>query len=208
MNPNQSVHRSHATLKLPRRVGALIPYVQSIVTAMTGNPKFPSPVPALAAVAAAIAALASAEPAAVARLKGAVTIRNDKKEALVTLVQQLLAYVQSVADADPENGAAIIQSAAMQVRRAAVRKQRVFTATPGVVPGSVKLVTPSAGPRSSYEWSYSADGGKTWVEAPATVQAKTIVTGLTAGSSVQFCCRTVTTKGQGDWCAPVSVVVK
>lgn len=208
MQQNHSVHRSRAILKLPRRVGALIPCVQNIVTAMTGNPTFPSPVPALAAIAAAIAALASAEPAAVARLKGAVTTRNDKRAALVALVQQLMAYVQSVADADPENSAAIIQSAAMQVRKTAVRRQRVFTATPGVVPGSVKLVTPSAGPRSSYEWSYSADGGKTWVEVPSTVQAKTIVTGLASGSSAQFRCRIVTRKGQGDWSQPVSLTVK
>jgi hypothetical protein len=208
MQPTKSVHRSIATLKLPRRVGALIPYAQNMVTAMTGNPSFPSPVPPLTVVTGAINALQAAEAAALSRLKGAVTARNDRKAALITLLQQLRGYIQTTADANPENSANIIESAGIPVKKLAMHKQRVFAATPGVVPGTVKLVTPSAGPRSSYDWSYSADGGKTWVEVPSTVQAKTIVTGLSTGAAVQFRYRAVTKKGQGDWSQPVSLTVK
>jgi hypothetical protein len=89
MQPTKSTHRSFAILKLPTVVAALIAYAQAIITAMTNNARFPSPVPTLAVLAAAVTALQSAQSAALARTKGAVTARNDTKAALVALLQQL-----------------------------------------------------------------------------------------------------------------------
>ncbi len=43
--PNKSVHRSVAVLKLPKVVAHVITFAQSVVTAMTNNPHFPSPTP-------------------------------------------------------------------------------------------------------------------------------------------------------------------
>lgn len=197
-----------AILKLPNVVAALIAYAQAIVTAMTNNPRVPSPVPALAVVAAAIAALQSAQSSALARTKGAVTARNDKKAALVALLQRLRMYVQTVADADLENSAAIIQSAGIAVKKAAARRPRVFEAVQGAVSGTVKLVTASAGKRASYDWEYSTDGGKTWLLLPSTMQAKTSVSGLTPGATVQFRYRALTRTGEGDWSQPLSFLVK
>jgi len=205
----KSANRSVAVLKLPTTIAAIITFAQSIVAAMSGNPAaFPSPVPTLALVTAAIAALQAAESAALARTKGAVTARNDRKEALVALLQQLRTYVQGIADADRENSAAIIQSAGIAVRKTAVRKPRVFAAEQGDVSGAVKLVTASAGPRSSYDWQLSTDGGKTWLLLPSTMQAKTSVTGLAAGTTVQFRFRALTRTGEADWSQPISLLVK
>ena len=72
----------------------------------------------------------------------------------------------------------------------------------------MKLVTDSAGHRASYEWQYSTDGGKTWVDAAVTLQAKTTMPGLTAGSTVEFKYRPVTKTGEGDWSQAVSLIVK
>jgi hypothetical protein len=196
------------SLKLPRRVADLITYAQAIVKAMTNNPSFPSPVPSLLALTAAIDDLQIAETSALSRVKGAVAVRNDKKAALVRLLQQLKGYVQTAADAAVENGGAIIQSASLAVKKTAVRKPRVFEAAAGTASGSAKLVAASAGPRSSYEWEYSIDGGKTWVAAPVTLQARTLVSGLTVGSIVQFRYRPVTKTGEGNWSQPASLVVK
>ena len=69
----KSTRRPTITLALPRSVPALISYAQGVVTRMTGNPSFPAPVPTLAAVTAAVADLQTAETAALARTKGAVT---------------------------------------------------------------------------------------------------------------------------------------
>jgi hypothetical protein len=208
MSTTKSVHRSIVSLDLPKKVPSLITYTISMVTAMTGNPSFPTPAPTLAEVTAAITALQTAESAAVARTKGAVTARNDKKAVLVTLLQEMKAYIQKTADANADNSATIIQSAGVSVKKTAVRPPRVFSAVQGEVSGSAKLVTAAAGHRASYEWETSADGGKTWVTAPPSLQAKTTITGLPAGNTVQFRYRAVTKTGAGDWSQPVSLLVK
>jgi len=175
---------------------------------MTGNPVFATPTPTLAVVSQAISDLQTAETAALTRAKGAVTTRNEKVTVLVTLLQQLKGYVQAQADANVENGASIIESAGIGVKKLVVRKPRTFDAAPGAVSGSVKLVAPSAGARSGYEWVYSADGGKTWTTAPVTLQARTTVTGLAPGATVQFRYRPVTKAGEGDWSQTVVLLVK
>ncbi len=204
----KSVHRSIASLKLPPKVPALITQAQAIVKGMTNNPSFPTPVPALAAVAAAIDALQTAETAALARTKGGATTRNEKRATLVQDLQQLRGYVQGIADANVDNAASIIQSAGIAVKRTAVRPPRVLAAKPGAVSGQVELITNAADRRASYEWQYSTDGGKTWVSLPVTLQAKTAVPGMTPGATVTFRYRPVTKAGEGDWSQPTSLLVK
>jgi hypothetical protein len=196
-----------AILKLPTRMADVITYAQGIVKAMTGNASFPAPTPTLAVISTAISDLQTAETAAMSRVKGAVAVRNDKRAALVKLLKQLKAYVQTVADANVDSGGAIIQSAALGVKKTPARKPRVFGAATGAVSGTAKLVAASAGPRAAYEWEYSLDGGKTWQQAPSTMQARTTVSGLTPGATVQFRYRPLTKVGEGNWSQPVSLVV-
>jgi hypothetical protein len=61
-----------ASLKLPKAVSALIACTQCIVTGMTNNAHFASPVPPLATVSSALLNLQNAETSALARTKGAV----------------------------------------------------------------------------------------------------------------------------------------
>jgi hypothetical protein len=68
----------------------------------------------------------------------------------LTLLQQLRGYVQAVADATPENGATLIQSAGFAVRRIPQRAARVFAAKQGPVSGSVKLTATVSARRASY----------------------------------------------------------
>ncbi len=201
-------HRSIVSLALPKTVPALISYAEQVVKAMTNNPSFPTPAPTLAVISQAIDDLQAAEAAALSRTKGAVQARNDKRTALVKLLETLKTYVQNVADTNNETAPTVIKSAGLAVRKSPTRRPHVFAVQEGSISGSVKLSTPSAGARSSYLWQYSADGGKTWVDVPGTVQAKTTVAGLPAGTTVQFRYRAITKTGQGDWSAPVSFLVK
>jgi hypothetical protein len=207
MTASKTSNRSIVILKLPTRVSALITYAQGIVKAMTGNASFPTTLPPLVTVTAAITDLQAAETVALTRMKGAVVTRNEKRMALVMLLEQLRSQIQATADANVENGASIIMSAGLDVRKAVVRSPRVFGAKPGPVTGTAKVFAASAGQRASYEWEYSADGGKTWVTAPVTLQAKTTVAGLVAGTTVQFRYRPVTKAGEGNWTQPVSLLV-
>jgi hypothetical protein len=191
-NSNKKVHRSVASLKLPEVVSLLITYVQGILKAMTGNPTFPSPTPPLTTVASAVSDLQVAETAAVTtRAKGTVATRNEKRAALVALLDQLRSYVQSIADATPENAPSIIESAGLAIKKTPVHAPRVFSAKPATVSGSVKLTAPNAGKRAAYLWQYSTDGGKTWLDVSPTLQAKTNVTGLPAGTTVEFRYRSI-----------------
>jgi hypothetical protein len=208
VNPSKSVHRNLVTLDLPRSVPAIISYAQSVLAAMTNNPNFPTPIPALTEVSAAITALQTAEAAALSRVKGAVVTRNDKKAALVALLQELRGYVQKTADANADSSANIITSAGLPMKKTPVRKPRAFTAKQGAVSGSVEVIAVSAARRASYEWQYSTDGGKTWIEAPPSLQAKTTISGLPVASTVQFRFRSVVKAGPSDWSLPTSLLVK
>jgi hypothetical protein len=55
MTTTKTDHRSIVALKLPTRVQALITYATGIVTALTGNPSFPTVVPTLATLTIAVA---------------------------------------------------------------------------------------------------------------------------------------------------------
>ena len=145
MQKTKSIQKSYVAFKLPSVVAALIVYVQGILAAMTSNAHFPSPAPALAAIAAALTALQQAEVAAQTRTKGAVVVRNDRRGALVTLLQQLRGYVQTIADADVENSAAIIQSSGFPLRKAPVHKPRIAGVKPGAMSGSVEVARADGG---------------------------------------------------------------
>jgi hypothetical protein len=205
---NKSIHRATVSLKMPAKVADFIAYGTGIVHAMTNNPAFPAPVPTLAALSAAVSELQAAETVALTKATGAVAARNDKRAVVISLLQQLRGHVQAVADATPENGTTIIQSAGMAVRKVALRGTRVFAAKPGLVSGSAKLTATIGARRASYDWEYSLDGGKTWVSAPSTLQAKTTVTGLPVGTSVLFRYRTLTKTGEGDWSQGLALLVK
>ena len=201
-------HRSIAALKVPKAIPAAITYSRNIVTKMSGNSYFPSPVPPLNEVSTATDELETAEKAAQLRTHGAVANRNAKRTALLAKLELLRGYVQNQADADHENAAAIIQSAAMQVRKVPTRPKRVFAAKQGAVSGSVVLVTASAGRRASYDWEWSNDGGKTWQPLPSTLQTKTSVTGLAPATTYSFRFRAVTRTGVSDWSQPASLLLK
>jgi hypothetical protein len=156
----KSIRRPTITLALARSVPALISYAEGIVTRMTGNPTFPAPVPTLAAVTAALADLRPTATPALARTKGAVTPRNEKRTVLVAALQQLRAHVQSIADADPTQASSIIESAGVAVRKSPTRSARAFAAKPGPVAGVVRVTAVAASRRASYEWQYSADGAE------------------------------------------------
>jgi hypothetical protein len=142
-----ATHRSIAVLKLPRPIAILISVARAILIALTGNPAFPTPVPTLAAVSAAIADLESAQAAALTRAKGAAQTRNQKLAVLVTLLTRLRDYVQSMADASPDNAAALIHSAAMNVRKVTVPGRCSASDGDGTLSVSQTLlgVEPSAG---------------------------------------------------------------
>jgi hypothetical protein len=208
----KAVKRSIVSLKLPTNTASLIETATALVASLTNNPNFSTPEtvpnPPLPTITNAATALATAQTAVNARAHGAVASRNEKRQALRTLLEQTKAHIQKVADGNADTAEAVIKSSGLAVRKAVIRQKQVFAVTEGPVSGSVKLETATVGSRASYEWQYSLDGGKTWLVLRSTLQAKTSMQGLTPLTSVSFRSRAVTKAGEGDWTQPLSITIK
>jgi len=201
-------HRIVAVSKFPSPVVALLKYTQAFIAALTNNAFFTDAAAVIASLQAAFTALDTTETAAKTRAIGTVAARDNAKAALLTTLHGAKAYVQKKADATPDQAQAIIESVAMTVRKTPIRVKLGFTANPGVVSGSVHLAARAVGRRASYEWQWSADGGKTWTVLPGTLQAKTTVPNLPVGTNCSFRFRAVTKTGEGDWSQVITLLVK
>jgi len=169
---------------------------------------FPAPTPPMAQFAVHISDLDAAETATHTRAKGTVETRDAKLAIVVSDLVLLRGYVQQLADADPANAAEIAQKAGMTIRKPTTLTKGPLTAKPSkTVSGSVVVSAKVTVPRESHEWQYSLDGGKTWVDAPPTLQAKTTIGGFTPGATVYFRHRALTKTGRDDWSTVTSVLV-
>ena len=134
---------------------------------------------------------------------------RDAKLAIANAdLKQLVAYVEGVANANPANAAAVINSAGMVVKKQPTRSKNNINFRKTAASGSV-VVMARVGSRQkqSHEWEYSIDGGKTWLPLPPTTQAKTTITGLTPGLTVQVKQRAITGTGPGTWTDPATALV-
>jgi hypothetical protein len=202
------VGRSVAVLKLSPRTKNVITFAQNVASALANNGHFPTPNPSLATLQADIAALNTAETAVLSRTKGAVEARNAKLAIVRADLENLKAYVQTVAAvATPTDADAIIESAGLTIRKVTLHDKPALAAKQGSVTGTVNLVAKSAAKRAAYNWQYSTDQ-KTWTTVPLTIQAKTGFAGLTAGTQYYFRVQPVTDSGVGDWSQVVALMVK
>jgi hypothetical protein len=196
-------------LNPPKQVLAILALAKAVRAAIAANPgTFKSPVPPLAQLASDTAAFDTAQQLAETRVKGSVEARDAQKAIVLADLHALRAYVQTVVDADPSNGASIAALAGMSVRATPKSTTSPLSVKPNKkTSGSVDVRASLVAPRSSHEWEYSIDGGKTYVSTPPTLQAKTTITGLVPGSTVSVRHRAVTKTGPDDWSQPVSITV-
>jgi len=204
----QTPRRCIAVLRLPKNNTPLyISCARAIVKAMATSSWFPSPRPALATVESAVEALTTAQAATHMGGQAQTAIRNDKRRDLQVLLDQLRSYVQSVADANAENAASIIESAGMYVKGARGRGRAGFRLKDGRVSGEVDVFVDQAANRASYEWEYRLDGSDAWIARPSTTKASTTIPGLPHGVRVWVRYRTVVKSVTSDWSQPLSILV-
>jgi hypothetical protein len=203
-----TTHRYIAVSKIPTTAGGLTSYAHALIAGLTGNALVPNPNPSVATLTDLLGKYETAETATKARTAGTIGARNTAKAALIQGLRAVRTNLQLLADASPDNAEAIITSTSLTVRKTAARSKAPFAVVQGPISGSAHLTAKSTGPRAAYDWEWSGDAGKTWVQATSTTQARTTITGLPVGTSVQFRFRSVTPKGQSDWCQPVSLLVK
>lgn len=212
-----TIQRIRVVLKIPtKKVAQLLAIARAIVTAMKTNAsQFPNINPPLAAVDAQIQDLDAKQQATVTRAKGTIPQRNVSRAAVVTSLEGLRTYVQTQCDANPEQAEALIAAAGMTVAKRPVRSKPVLQAKLVPQSGSVELranatllVGRGVKKHASYNWQYSADGGKTWTSAASTPLATTIIEGLTPLTTYLFRVSATVAKVVGAWCDAVSLLVR
>jgi len=203
----KSPPRNTVVLRRPKSVVSQIALAKAIAAAMGNSATtFPAPTPPLATLDADIDTLVSAETLAGTKAKGAAAARNDKLAIVIADLEQERAYVQKVVDQNPGHAETIAQAAGMALRKVSSRNVPALSIKPSTVSGKVE-VRAKAVKYAAHDWEYSTDG-KTWTSLPTTMQAKTTLTGLTAGPTVYVRHRTVTSKtGVGDWSQPAQAMV-
>jgi hypothetical protein len=192
--------------ELQERAGATVMFARSVLAAMRGNARFPSPPIPLATFEAHIDALDAAEVAALLRTKGNAQKRDAKLSVVVADLQVLCVYVQQIADGHAADGPAIITEAGMSVKTVTHHDKPVLEARPRPVSGSVRLYAKAMRNRSFYDWQYSPDGVN-YLNLPSTLKASTDITGLVLGTAYWFRVRRSTKAGTGDWSDPVRLIV-
>jgi hypothetical protein len=199
--------RPLAVLNLPRNVPGVIHFARFVWTRMTDNAALPSPTVPLDTFDADIDGLETSEAAVLQRTKGNKEARDANYATVVQDLRHLCSYVQYVADVDPGNAEAIIESAGFYVKRIGSRSKGDLAATQGVVSGEAHVVAKAPARRAAYDWQYSIDG-KTWLDAPSTLGGTTDIRGLTPGLRYAFRYRALTKAGVGDWSQVVWLLVK
>ena len=193
---------------LPTRTVDLIVFAQMVHDKLAAGSKvLPTPSPALLVFQTDIDALKTEQVLVLQRIPGAVNTRNQALSVVKLDLHNERAYVESVVNADPANAAQIAEAAGFSLYKSYARSKLPLAVKAGAVSGGVQLVAKAALGAKANLWQLSTDGGKTWVDLPATTKAKTQVANLTPGTIVQFRQRAVTKDGVGDWSLPVPQVV-
>jgi hypothetical protein len=139
----------------------------AILLAIAMFPALPISMPAFLLL---LQAAAAANLAAAMRTKGLASLRDTKVDDLWDAMHTLRTYVQGLANnLDPVSAAALIESAGLIVGKTARHLKALVAATFVPATGVVHLVVNASmligrvtKKKTSFTWSWSTDGGKTW----------------------------------------------
>jgi len=171
-------------LKVALNISALpvsdkITQSQTMITNIASHPQeFPNPGSVLTNASTAVNNLQAAMLDAADGGKSKTAIMHDREDELVTAMNRLGAYVESVANGDP----AVVHLAGMDVKRVPLKVRRSFDVFQNGTPGLVSLTTESQ-EKTLYKWEYCKDpiGPNTWTEGNRTNTSKSKIGSLSPG---------------------------
>jgi hypothetical protein len=170
----------------------------TILSSMTGNASFPTPVPALTAVQTAADAYAAALIKASTGNRADIADKNEKRELLTGLLRSLSTYVNLTANGD----AAMLLSSGFDVSKdrepVVITKPENLKVENGISSGELLVSVTAVKGAYAYLHEYTTDATMapgSWVSTPAT-SCKGLFTNLTPGT--KYYCRVgaVSTNGQ------------
>lgn len=168
--------------------GNLESKTHSIISNMTGNANFPTPVPALNEVEAAADNFSSALVKAQTGNRADVADKNAKRETLLAVLRQLCSYVNLTANGD----AAMLLTSGFDVSKdpqpSIISKPEIIRLENGVASGTLLLSVKAVKGAYSYLHEYTTDATMapgSWVSNLST-SAKTTLSNLQPGT-VYYC---------------------
>jgi hypothetical protein len=185
----------------------LIAFVRNVITLMTGNAQYPTPVPALTVVTTSVNAFETAVHDALDGGKIPIATRNAARMELLSLVRQLAAYVQGNCGADLVN---LIGSGFDAVRAPSPIGQLD-------APGNVRLLlTNMSGQLSlrydkvanaaNYSYQTATDDAGPWTEPTLWSNTRVTLDGLTPGKVYWARVRANGTTGPSEWSNPATAM--
>jgi hypothetical protein len=211
--PKRIITKVTAVLNIAklRKMDAFIAKARLIQQSMNGNTWFPAPpvnVTVGGTLDLAIQLLITLQTKSLTKVKGAVQARDVQYKVVLDYLHQLLAYVQTIADANSASSEALIISSAFDVKHLGILTKGALTVTPlkGVSGTMVAKARKIAGTVANL-WEYSLDGGKTWIALDATSKGTIEITGLTQGNTIIVNHRPVLRKTKGTWLQSQPAVV-
>jgi hypothetical protein len=179
---------------------------------------FPSlPISIVAFVALLTAFVLAQQVATETKAKGSAKLRNAKAIVLWAAMEAIQKYIQGLASGlNAEAAAALIESGGLLVHKTAKRQKAALTAALTTMQGNVLLEanrtvlagTAHAKKHVTFNWQWSADGGKTWNSVASTPVATTVIPGLTPLTMYSFRVSvTVSKDPAGAWSQAVSLLV-
>jgi hypothetical protein len=188
----------------PRRMHDFLMYAKAIAARVAEDPLFQPPPPSLTVLDADLAALEAVLVAGHDRGKGRKAERRAAEAKVQGGLDQLVAFVQSIANGlPPPEAAVVIERSGMNVKDARGPSKGAMVVKRGRTPDAAHVYAKAAKTRASYEWQRSDDGER-WVSFAITHQADAATDGLVAGTLYWFRLRTSTKDGVSDWTEPVA----
>lgn len=185
-----------------------IQFGRQIVQAMTGNPNFPTPTPALPAVTGGSDALETAyNDAQIARsvAKSKTSIQDDQASSLDWIITQLANYVEGASDGDK----AKIESAGFKIRNPPVPIGELpapvdLQVTPSEFSGSADVKWKSVYGAKSYIVERAMDNvDLDWKMIGTSTKKETSLNSMMSGKKYWFRVSAVGAAGQSAWSDPV-----
>lgn len=212
-----TTRRTRAVLSLSKEnAAALLAQAWAIYHGMDADKAtFAAPNPPLSTLLVEINDFDAAEQATATKTKGTFAVRDTKRDILVTSLESERMYVQSLCDASPERAVAIVTAAAMAVGKTPLSAKPILQAKPSPKPGAVVLLANATllvgrgvKRKATFNWQYSADGGKTWTGAPSTPLASTEIDGLAPLTTYAFRVGVTVSRVVGEWSQAVTYLVR
>ena len=190
-------------------MGILIIFTDSVISKMTGNAEYPTPVPTLASVQTSLTAFQDALAEAKDGGPSKTVAKNAAREVLVTKLRSLALYVQQACGDD----LAVLLSSGYEATKSptpagVLPAPQQVTLTQGALSGTLDLRGRPVTNAGAYEAQKTAtiDNPNSWESVDQVTAARMQLDGLTPGKTYWARLRAIGSAGPGAWSEPASAI--